>query len=174
VIARDAGAGVAKPTEPKAQAPVPVAEPQPAQRNLPVPLPVAEPEPRGQKGSEIEMHIKDLENQWNDAALHHDVATMNRILAQDVVDTRSTGRVQGKAEDLADLKSGEPKLDSSSVNAMKVRVYGSVAVVNGHYVQKGTYKGKDISGEGRFTDVFVSRQGRWECVSTQETPVVKQ
>lgn len=156
VIAWDAGAVVAEPTEAKAQAPVAVAE------------------PGAQNGSQIEKQIKDLETQWNDAALNHDAATMNRILAQDVIDTSSTGRVQGKAEDLADLKLGEPKLESSSVDDMKVRVYGNVAVVNGHYVQKGTYKGKDISGEGRFTDVFVRRQGHWECVSTQGTPIVKQ
>jgi hypothetical protein len=49
-----------------------------------------------------------------------------------------------------------------------------VAVVNGHYTQKGSYKGKDITGEGRFTDVFVERQDRWECVSTQATPISKE
>ncbi len=156
LIARDAGAVVAEPSKASSQAPVAVAE------------------PTAQNASEVEKQIKDLENQWNDAVLNHDAATMNRILAQDVIDTSSTGRVQGKAEDLADLKSGEPKLESSSVHDMKVRVYGNVAVVNGRYVQKGTYKGKDISGEGRFTDVFVKRQGHWMCVSTQGTPIVKQ
>ncbi|PYV21384.1 MAG: hypothetical protein DMG24_19660 [Acidobacteria bacterium] len=121
----------------------------------------------------IAQQIKDLENQWNDAALKHDAAAMDRILAADVVDTSSAGHMQGKAEDLADLKSGEPKLESSNVDNMKVRVYGNVAVVNGHFAQKGTYKGKDISGEGRFTDVFVKRQGRWQCVSTQGTTMAK-
>ncbi len=122
----------------------------------------------------IEEEIKNLENQWNEAELKHDGATMSRILADDVIDTSGMGYVQGKKQDLADLKSGEPKLESSTVDDMKVRVYGNVAVVNGHYTQKGTYKGKDISGEGRFTDVFVKRSGRWQCVSTQGTPLKKQ
>ena len=99
---------------------------------------------------------------------------MSRILAEYVIDTSSTGHVRGKAEGLADLESGEPKLESSSVDDMTVHVYGNVAVVNGNYTQKGSYKGKDISGGGRFTDVFVKRQGRWECVSTQATPIAKQ
>jgi ketosteroid isomerase-like protein len=175
VIAGGVGAVVAEPSRAKAQEPVPVAEP--AARSVSkakTQAPVAVAEPTAQNVSQIEKQIKDLENQWNEAMLHHDVATMNRILAQDVIDTGGDGHVQGKAEDLADLKSGEPNLQSSSVDDMKVRVYGNAAVVNGHFVQKGTYKGKDISGEGRFTDVFVKRQGRWECVSTQGTPLLKQ
>jgi ketosteroid isomerase-like protein len=122
----------------------------------------------------IEQQIKGLEKQWTDADLKHDAEALDRILADDVVDISSTGQVQGKVEDLADLKSGEPKLESMSVEDMKVRVFGIAVVVNGHYTMKGTYKGKDISGEGRFTDVFVKRQGRWQCVSTQGTPIIKQ
>lgn len=164
---------VAEPSMAAAQAPVAVAEPSKAkaQRPAPAPVPVAE---ATKEKKNIEKNIKDLEDQWNDAVLKHDVATMSRILAEDVIDTSGTGHVQGKAEDLADLKSGEPKLESSSVDDMKVRVYGTVAVVIGHYTQKGSYKGKDITGEGRFTDMFVERQGRWECVSTQATPIAKQ
>jgi ketosteroid isomerase-like protein len=166
---------VAEPSMAAAQAPVAVAEPSKAkaQRPAPAPVPVAEAEATKEKKN-IEKNIKDLEDQWNDAVLKHDVATMSRILAEDVIDTSGTGHVQGKTEDLADLKSGEPKLESSSVDDMKVRVYGTVAVVIGHYTQKGSYKGKDITGEGRFTDMFVERQGRWECVSTQATPIAKQ
>jgi ketosteroid isomerase-like protein len=176
---------VAEPSMATAQAPVAVAEPSKAKAQSPAPVPVAEAEPSKAKAQRpvaeatkekknIEKNIKDLEDQWNDAVLKHDVATMSRILAKDVIDTSGTGHVQGKAEDLADLKSGEPKLESSSVDDMKVRVYGTVAVVIGHYTQKGSYKGKDITGEGRFTDMFVERQGRWECVSTQATPIAKQ
>jgi ketosteroid isomerase-like protein len=129
---------------------------------------------KGAATGAIEQQIKDLEKQWNDATLKHDAEALGRILADDVVDISGTGQVSTKAQDLADLKSGEPKLESSSVEDMKVRVFGNVAVVNGHYTEKGTYKGKDISGEGRFTDVFVKRQGRWQCVSTQGTRITKQ
>jgi len=33
---------------------------------------------------------------------------------------------------------------------------------------KGTYKGKDISGEFRWIDVFANRGGRWRVVVSQE------
>jgi ketosteroid isomerase-like protein len=129
---------------------------------------------KGAGSGTIEQQIKDLEKQWTDAELKHDAEALDRILADDIVEIDSTGQVQTKAEDLADLKSGESKLESMSVENMKVRVFGNAVVVNGHYTMKGTYKGKDISGEGRFTDVFTKRQGRWQCVSTQMTPITKQ
>jgi len=43
--------------------------------------------------------------------------------------------------------------------------------VTGRFTQKGTYKGKDISGTGRFTDTFVKRNGKWRCVATQGTMI---
>jgi ketosteroid isomerase-like protein len=128
---------------------------------------------KGAGSGTIEQQIKDLEKQWTDAELKHDAAALEPILADDIVEIGTWG-LQSKAEDLADLKSGEPKLESMSVEDMKVRVFGNAVVVNGHYTEKGTYKGKDISGEGRFTDVFTKRQGRWQCVSTQMTPITKQ
>jgi ketosteroid isomerase-like protein len=122
----------------------------------------------------IEQQIKDLEKQWADAVVKQDAVALERIVADDIVEVDPTGQVQTKAQDLADVKSGEYKLESFSFGDMKVRVFGNVAVVNGPYAIKGTYKGKDISGEGRFTDVFVKRQGRWQCVSTQSTRITKQ
>ena len=129
---------------------------------------------KGAGSGTIEQQIKDLEKQWTDAELKHDAVALERILADDIVEIDFTGQVQTKAQDLADLKSGEYKAESMSVDDMKVRVFGNVVVVNGHYTMKGNYKGKDISGEGRFTDVLVKRQGRWQCVSTQVTRITKQ
>jgi hypothetical protein len=36
----------------------------------------------------------------------------------------------------------------------------------------GQYKGKDISGQYRWTDVFVKRQGRWQVVATHASQIV--
>jgi ketosteroid isomerase-like protein len=57
---------------------------------------------------------------------------------------------------------------------LKVKVYGDTAIVSGQTTDKGKYKGQDISGTYRFTDVFVKRDGKWMAVSTHVTPVVNQ
>jgi ketosteroid isomerase-like protein len=72
---------------------------------------------------------------------------------------------------IADLKSGDLKIESSTPDDMKVQVYGNTAVVTYGTIDKGTYKGKDLSGKYRWMDVFVRRNGRWQIVAGQGTPV---
>jgi len=55
---------------------------------------------------------------------------------------------------------------------MAVRVYGETAVVTYRSTDKGMYKDMDISGQYRWTDVFVKQGGQWRIVSTQGTPIV--
>jgi ketosteroid isomerase-like protein len=52
-------------------------------------------------------------------------------------------------------------------------VYGEVAVVTGKNTIKGTWEDieRDISGPYRFTDVFVRRDGRWQCVASQASRI---
>ena len=52
---------------------------------------------------------------------------------------------------------------------MKVRVFGTTAIVTGSDTEKSTYKGKDSSGKYVWTDVFVERNGRWQAVASQST-----
>ena len=49
---------------------------------------------------------------------------------------------------------------------LKVRVYGDTAIVFGLETEKSTIHGKDMSGQHRFTDVFVKRDGRWQAVAS--------
>jgi hypothetical protein len=82
--------------------------------------------------------------------------------------------VMDKARSIDDLKSRNLKIESSKLDDMKVHVYGSSAVVTYGTTDKGTYKEKDISGKYPWTDVFVKRNGRWQLVAGQGTPVRQQ
>jgi hypothetical protein len=45
--------------------------------------------------------------------------------------------------------------------------------VHGLDTEKSSYKGKDTSGQYRFTDVFVKRNGLWHAVATHASKVAK-
>jgi ketosteroid isomerase-like protein len=88
--------------------------------------------------------------------------------------TGPDGILSDKAGFVADLKSGELKVQSSKLDDMKVQVYGDMAVVTYGSTDKSTYKGKDVSGRYRWMDVFVNRDGRWKIVAGQGTRLGQQ
>ena len=82
------------------------------------------------------------------------------------------GTVTSRADDAKLLKSPTFAL-TYSVDDMKARVLGDTGVVIGRQTQKGTNDGRDIGGVFRFTDTWVKRDGRWQCVASQITRIEK-
>jgi ketosteroid isomerase-like protein len=55
----------------------------------------------------------------------------------------------------------------------RVRVYGDAAVVTALTKAKGKFTGQDFSTQERATDVFIKRDGRWQCVISHLTRFAK-
>ena len=125
-----------------------------------------------QAGSE-EATIRQIEQEWGNALVKADIAALDRILAADYVFTDSDGQMQTKAQNLANFKSGAVKIESFTINEMKPRILGDVAIVHGMSTEKSSDKGKDTSGQYRWTDVFAKRGGRWLAVTTHASKVAK-
>jgi len=117
----------------------------------------------------VEQTVMQMERDWGQALVKADVATLDRILADDWFGQGPSGG-SNKAGALAGLKSGTPKYDSVTTGEMKVRLFGDVAVVTGTQDEKSSDKGKDTSGHYVWTDVFVKRQGKWQAVVSQWAP----
>ena len=113
----------------------------------------------------VEQELIKLENGWADAAVKVDLAFFGRILSDDYMFTGPDGTISTKAQTIASLKSGEQVYTSAVSDEMKVRVYGDAAVVTGRWTSKEMLKGKDMSGQYRWTDTWVKLAGRWRCVA---------
>jgi ketosteroid isomerase-like protein len=114
-----------------------------------------------------------LENTWKQAVVKRDAAALRLLYADEYMSTDQEGMVWNKARDIAIDTTGVSRLTAYKLDDVKVRFLGDVAVVTGRNTSKGTLDGRPSSGVFRFTDVFVRRDGRWQCVATQTTAVVK-
>jgi len=107
-----------------------------------------------------------LENCWNQAQLHHDSKALDELVADTFISTDNDGTFMTKTQFLADNKdlSYAPTLMTNSDE--RIFMYGNAAVVAGIYHAKGLNKGKPFDHYGRFTDTWVSLNGKWVCVAS--------
>jgi ketosteroid isomerase-like protein len=121
----------------------------------------------------VEQELLKLEQEWSAALVKSDLAFLDKIEADDFTWTDYEGAVWTKAQSLAVLKSGEDVVSSCVSDEMKARVYGDAAVVTGRNTVKETLKGKDISGQYRWTDTWIKKAGRWQCVASHGSRIAQ-
>ena len=125
------------------------------------------------QGGNVEETIMRIEKEMLGALLKGDASASQRYNSETIVFTGPDGEFMNKAQLVADIKSGTLKLTSATLDDAKVHVYKDTAVVTYSSNDKGTYKGKDISGKTRWTDVFVNRNGQWQVVAVHGSRVAK-
>lgn len=125
------------------------------------------------QGGSAEQVITQLEQDWAVALKDHDLATINRIVSPDWMMSDPEGALSDKKQGDEELTSGTYAIEAFKIDDLKVHVDGDTAVVFGLETEKSTYKGKDSSGQYRFTDVFVNRNGAWKAIATHVSKVAK-
>lgn len=122
-----------------------------------------------------EASLKKIEQEIADGILKGDTAPIEKYVTSDYLGINLDGSAQNKSEFLSDVKSGDLKVESSTLSDLKVQASGAdMAVVVYRSDDKGTYKGKDITGQHRWIDVFVKRDGKWQIAIDQGTTIEKQ
>jgi ketosteroid isomerase-like protein len=131
----------------------------------------AQPMPKGHK-HENRHAIDELEDAWRNAILKSNIAVMDRLLADDYLAITASGLVQTKAQTLANLKSGRVHMASLTVSDRKVRFYSRTAVVTSVAAVQGNTPDGDISGNYRYTRVYVrDSAGIWKIVSFEVSKI---
>ena len=116
-----------------------------------------------QDGDEVET-LKRLGQQMGDAMVARDIATLDRIFADDWVSVGASGKVVTKESVLQGFKSGGDTLDSFVLGPMDVLVLGNIASVKGTVTEKRHHGDKDASGEFVYMDLLEKRAGRWVVI----------
>ena len=118
-----------------------------------------------------EAAILGLEDQRIQAMIAGDLTTLDRILADDLTYTHTSGKTETKREFLERLKSGDLKYKAMHRQQIRVRVLGDAAIVTGRAAVEVQSDGRDSSFPIRFVDIYVKKADRWELVVWQSTRI---
>lgn len=121
------------------------------------------------KKSTPEATLREIENKWEASIAAHDPAVVQAYVANDYRGVSSKGKVLNKSGLLAQIKNDTDTYTSAKNDRVDVRVYdGRFAVVVGTSTEVGKAKdGKAFKRKFRWTDAWVERNGKWQCVASQ-------
>jgi ketosteroid isomerase-like protein len=109
--------------------------------------------------------VEQLERDLVAAIGRGDLATYDRIVADDYVAFPTKGGERTKAEILAEYRSGARKYTALEIFDVKGRVFGDTAIVSAKTKGFRREAGRDIPNRVRYVRVFAKRAGKWRAVA---------
>ena len=132
----------------------------------------AEPAARSHKEHkrDYKREIEAVEEQWRTAQLAGDVATMDKLLAEDYFGISVTGQLNDKMQQLERVKSRKLVLSRLDVSDRKIKVVGRVAIVTSLAEIEGSNDGEPLKGKYRYTRVYKRYpDGSWKITNFEVT-----
>src|SRR5215510_10885564 len=125
------------------------------------------------KASEGEEQLLKVEKEFAETIVKNDLEGIGRLVTDDWIIIDPNGEIVDRARFFEVIKSGALTHDMMESEDFRIRVYGDNAVVTAITSTKGKFMGQEFSTRERATDVFVKRDGRWQCVLTHLTRLPK-
>ena len=115
------------------------------------------------------------EQNWEASFATHDVSITEQFVAEDFVGTSSSGKLGNKSAMISEVRKDTNVYTSAVSEDMIVHSFGpNIAVVTGIAREAGkTPSGKAFSQAYRFTDTWVERNGKWQCVAASAMAISK-
>src|SRR5712664_462759 len=121
---------------------------------------------------DVAQQVRQLNDDWVKAMMRGDSATLDRIMADDFIFTYPL-EGDDKAQFIADVTSGDLKIEHISREQTSVRVFGSTAVLTARDSATWLYHGRELSGQYKIIQVFAERNGQWQLCAFQACPMTQ-
>jgi ketosteroid isomerase-like protein len=129
-------------------------------------------QPLHEKKHAAKQQIEALEEQWRQAQLEGDVATMDKLLSDDYIGISMTGQVNTKNQQLDRMRNHKIALTRLDLGDRQVKLIGSIAIVTSRAEVEGTNEGVTVKGTYRYTRVYQRLpSGVWKITSFEATRV---
>jgi ketosteroid isomerase-like protein len=138
-----------------------------------VPDRVSAQRPAGAEAAQV-AEVRDAVRRYDDALRRADVAAVARFFAPEYTFVNARGERLTRADRLANLRTGRTAFDSlaHAPQEEEIRPYGNVVVYTTLLTLGGRYSGQAQQGRYRALVVWIRRDGRWQQIASQMTPVV--
>ncbi|HEX3991078.1 MAG TPA: nuclear transport factor 2 family protein [Acetobacteraceae bacterium] len=113
--------------------------------------------------------IIDLDHQRMTAMARKDVATLTKILSNDLIYTHSSARMDTKQTLIGAMESGATVYTSVEPSDVVAQDLGDAVVLTGIAAISVNSGGNPNSFRVRFTDVYANKSGEWQMVTWQST-----
>lgn len=126
----------------------------------------------GRPAITVEQHVRQLNDDWVKAMMRGDAETLDRIMADDFVFSYPL-EGDDKAQFIADVTSGDLKIEHLTREQISVRIFGGTAVLTARDSATWLYRGRELSGQYKVIKVFAERDGRWQLCVVQACPMLE-
>ena len=113
--------------------------------------------------------IIELDRRRMTAMAEKDIATLNNVLADDLIYTHSSARLDTKKSLIGAMESGATVYTAVEPSDVVAQDLGDVVVLTGIAAISVNAGGKPNSFRVRFTDVYANKGGQWQMVTWQST-----
>jgi len=113
--------------------------------------------------------IIDLDKKRMHAMCQRDIATLNTLLADDLIYTHSSARLDTKQSLIGGMSAGTTVYTAIEPSDVKAQDCGNAVVLTGAARIHVMSNGRPNQFGVRFTDVYVHRNGQWQMVAWQST-----
>ena len=113
--------------------------------------------------------IIELDRQRMTAMAEKDIAALNKLLAEDLIYTHSSARLDTKNSLIGAMESGATLYTSVEPSEVVAQDLGDAVVLTGIAAISVNSGGNPNSFRVRFTDVYANKGGQWQMVTWQST-----
>ena len=113
--------------------------------------------------------IIELDRKRMQAMAQKDIATLKALLADDLVYTHSSARIDTKQSLIGGMEAGSTVYSAVEPSDVKAQDLGDAVVLTGQARISVNSDGRPMSFTVRFTDVYANKGGQWQMVTWQST-----
>lgn len=118
------------------------------------------------RDAQAAQEIKRMNEEWVTALEARDIASLDRIMADDFIFTHPM-EGDDKGQFISDVEAGDVRVEHMGRENVIVRIFGDTAVLSCRDTATWQYKGRDFTGVYKTLHIYSRREGRWQLVAIQ-------